>query len=610
MGQSPFWECAQGPYGGTVTSLAVHPDGRIFASVRGAGIYRSDNEGVHWTWSTRGIPPYHTINAIVVDKVGRMYAGTSWGVYCSVDGGEFWTIDSGGIRGVNVRCLAFGDSGVLLAGVEKQGLRRRENQGGSWTNSGLAGRTVLTLLAESSHRLLAGTQDGTVLLSADNGRSWNPYVQGLPKTTSVYSLGSDREGRIFAGTYGDGIYISLPGGGPWVRSAPHVHVFAIARTQRGDMLAGTHSKGILRSRCTGTETASSPSQWEARIDPRMKSNAVLSLAVHPRGTVFAGLALGGILRSTDDGESWVPSNAGLMSPDVQAFVTDSAGSVYAADFGCGVLRSTDDGKTWTEINGDLSDRYVTSIAIDSRSRIYIGTAVEGVFCSSDAGKTWRLLSNTYGRFPVDALAVVPNGHVFAIGRKGTWIIRSGDEGNTWSRLTEDLGHASLECIAVDGAGVLFASNGQSILISEDDGESWKSTAEGLVSTQQYRKVQVTTIGFGPESEIYAGTADNGIFRSSNGGKNWSTCADVPDSFHGIVTNANGHIFAGGTPGLLNPERSSGVYRSTDGGRSWSRIAEGLPNTSVRAIGVTPKGYLLVSTPHGVHRTTSPTTDVR
>ena len=74
--------------------------------------------------------------------------------------------------------------------------------------------------------------------------------------------------------------------------------------------------------------------------------------------------------------------------------------------------------------------------------------------------------------------------------------------------------------------------------------------------------------------LYAATQGNGVFKTTNGGANWSQAsADLPGPF--VVTL------------VMNPQNTStlyalmnyyGVYKSTDGGTSWYPVSSGLPGS--------------------------------
>jgi hypothetical protein len=63
--QTISWEQTNGPLGGSVQALVVHPNGQIFAGTANSGVFRSTNNGERWAQtSLTGVPIYSfAINA-------------------------------------------------------------------------------------------------------------------------------------------------------------------------------------------------------------------------------------------------------------------------------------------------------------------------------------------------------------------------------------------------------------------------------------------------------------------------------------------------------------------------------------------------------------------
>ena len=127
-----------------VSSVLVDPNTptTVFAGVDGAGIYRSTNAGSSWTAAT--IPSASTRIKALIIKTGdstKLFAATyGAGVYTSTDSGVTWT---------------------------------------ACTDTGLGSTNVLSLVANSTGTLYAGTDAG-VYTSSDSCVSWSALNNGLP----------------------------------------------------------------------------------------------------------------------------------------------------------------------------------------------------------------------------------------------------------------------------------------------------------------------------------------------------------------------------------------------------------------------------------------------
>ncbi len=101
----PFWSNVGAGFslvGGRVTALATTPDGAWFAGAADGGVWRSYDQGAHWTPVTDNLPDMST-GALAVDPVnGSLWLGTGEanesqdsyqgdGVWVSTNDGNSWT---------------------------------------------------------------------------------------------------------------------------------------------------------------------------------------------------------------------------------------------------------------------------------------------------------------------------------------------------------------------------------------------------------------------------------------------------------------------------------------------------------------------------------------
>ena len=164
---------------------------------------------------------------------------------------------------------------------------------------------------------------------------------------------------------------------------------------------------------------------------------VNALAVIPQGSgpghVFAATAANGILRSTDNGASWVPVNSGLTTDDITALAV-SGTNLFAGTWGNGVFLSTDDGADWNAVNSGMNSNYVEALAV-SGANIFAGTT-DAIYLSTNSGTSWKLVNSNY----TESFAVVGT-NVFALNAVG--VILSTDNGSTWSASNSGLPDTSL-----------------------------------------------------------------------------------------------------------------------------------------------------------------------
>ena len=201
--------------------------------------------------------------------------------------------------------------------------------------------------------------------------------------------------------------------------------------------------------------------------------------------------------------------------------------------------------------------------------IYAGFATGGVFKSTDMGQSWFPIFDDQAVLTVGDIAVDPqNPDVIYVGTgegngghnnfPGGGVFKSTDTGNTWQFL------GLTETVSI-GRVVINPSNTNEVFIA----------AEGSY--------------FGPNPE-------RGVYKSTDGGTNWSLSLFVNDSTGAadiIVDPVNPNRMMAAmwervrrptTSHLYGP--SSGIYKTTDGGDNWTLIqpSAGLPDPGSQNIG--------------------------
>ncbi len=289
--------------------------------------------------------------------------------------------------------------------------------------------------------------------------------------------------------------------------------------------------------------------WEVSQGP---PGSVICLASNSRGHIFAGTANDALFRSTDYGATWERKYEGLpgMGYDkpVMAIVVGADDNLYIAQKGNGVFRSTNNGDTWTDIGSTLPSKEVRSIAIRNRGagepRLAIGidggSGMTKMFLTDDRGTTWTeqaLPGVQYqGLFEV---ALSPNSNKMwcSIGyNKG--IFRLDPDGvNFWRRIdnpsnTVEPGESddNFRVIRFDHQGNMFlgrnalatSSKIQNavVMMSTDDGESWKYLKGGDWKQEYVINCHITGIAFGKPGEIVATTDKSGTYYSNDNGDTW------------------------------------------------------------------------------------------
>jgi photosystem II stability/assembly factor-like uncharacterized protein len=223
----------------------------------------------------------------------------------------------------------------------------------------------------------------------------------------------------------------------------------------------------------------------------------------------------------------------------------------------GILRSTDNGRTWHKSNKNLSISHVRWIAAfkGASKAFVIGTEPAGIFATYDAADTWQTspevgkLRDKYGwSLPYSPNAGCVRG--FAVAESGP---RSG-------RIYA----------AVEVGGVLF---------SDDRGRSWRLVEGSDGNPDINRKFgpmihpDVHSITVHPtSSDLLTAATGGGLFRSSDGGRNWKNIYRCYIRAVWVDPGDPQHIIAGPADGV---SRNGRIEASFDGGGTWQPASEGM-----------------------------------
>ena len=117
------------------------------------------------------------------------------------------------------------------------------------------------------------------------------------------------------------------------------------------------------------------------------------------GQMLAGVASGGVYKSSDGGTTWkppAPDNGMARSESVWSLGSYKDGLIYAATQS-GIYISTDFGSNWTLSNDGISGITLRTFADDKCPNIYYASGTDGVFRSINAGLTWSNIEGPTGK---------------------------------------------------------------------------------------------------------------------------------------------------------------------------------------------------------------------
>jgi photosystem II stability/assembly factor-like uncharacterized protein len=272
------------------------------------------------------------------------------------------------------------------------------------------GAQCLALDPADTETVYVGLGAGGVRKTTDGGETWS---DGGLAEQQVFSIAvSAADGAVYVGTEPSAIYRSDDGGRTWGELA-----------------------GLLEL----------PSQPTWSFPPRPWTSHVRWIAPDPHdaGTVLAGIELGGLMRSTDRGETWQDHRPGAHR-DVHSLAWHPRvpGRAYEAG-GEGAAWSDDGGDTWKTGDEERARRYTWSVAVDPEDpELWYVSASTGPFAAHGRGDPqasvyrrrnggWDALDGLPDPLPSMPYALVATEDRLFAGLAGGELWESRDRGDTW-----------------------------------------------------------------------------------------------------------------------------------------------------------------------------------
>lgn len=483
----------------------------IFAGTSSNGVYLSSNNGSNWVAVNAGLPANADISSLVPAPAeagttgthgNNIFAGTyGSGIFLSTNNGTSWR--SCGFNGSYVWSLAASDT-IIYAGIRNSissGVKYSTDNGTTWNKTSLNNPnvdviTVSPLAAGSAlgvMKLFAGTGDGFLYQSSDNGTNWDQINTGWGVNPPIDALGVFSDGintSIIAGTH-TGMYLSTNNGSSWVESNTGITGITFhALTASGTSLFAGTETGIFLSTDNGTS-------WNTVNKGFINggNEDAYSLTVSPTGTSPIGTSGTSIFAGGDDnayfsnnnGASWSPiGKSGHFLFNSLAACPLGAGGNYlfaVSSYNSGIFSIFSNGISWSSWNwadsGTFASSVTSSFAILGAS-VFAGNSQYGVFLSTNFGASWNAVNNDLINTHVTALTVSRLGssgqNLFA--GTSTGIFLSTNNGTSWNAVNNGLPNTAVNVLADYGPNI-FAGTGSNIFLSTNNGISWAEVNTGL-----------------------------------------------------------------------------------------------------------------------------------
>jgi ligand-binding sensor domain-containing protein len=238
----------------------------------------------------------------------------------------------------------------------------------------------ITLIGDGSsiYAGVGNTDSGSVYVSTDDGLTWVERDSTFAENVNCFAT---IDSSVFAGT-NDGVYCSSDNGHTWKRSnvglsfenydSIYHHAPQVIRLATGgtNIFAGTTGEGVFLSTNRGAT-------WTA-IDSGLTNLSIYGLATIAQG-IFAGASGAGVFRSSNAGSNWSPANVGLTNRMINTLIASDS-NLYAGT-NMGVFLSTNCSNTWTDISAGTQ--------VDSSAIISLAVCDGYLFAGTNSNGVWR-----------------------------------------------------------------------------------------------------------------------------------------------------------------------------------------------------------------------------
>jgi photosystem II stability/assembly factor-like uncharacterized protein len=236
----------------------------------------------------------------------------------------------------------------------------------------------------------------------------------------------------------------------------------------------------------------------------------------------------------------------------------------------------------------------------------------GMTADTFSGLKFRLIGPAVASGRVMSIAVNPkNKFEYYVGVASGGVWKTVNDGTTWTPVFDKEGSYSIGWVTLDpndpavvwvGAGESNSqrsvSYGDGIYRSDDGGKNW--TNLGLKKSEHIGRVVVDprdskVVYVAAEGPLWGPGGDRGLYKTVDGGKNWKAVLTISENT-GVVDVAIDPsnpdiVYAAAYQRrrhvftLIDGGPESALYKSTDAGATWNKLKSGLPSVDMGRIGL-------------------------
>jgi photosystem II stability/assembly factor-like uncharacterized protein len=348
------------------------------------------------------------------------------------------------------------------------------------------------------------------------------------------------------------------------------------------------------------------------------SGRITAIIIHPEdpNTIYVGAAQGGVWKTSDGGNTWIPTSDDADSLAIGALAIDPinplvlyAGTGEAnfsgdSQYGLGIIKTIDGGKTWKpqgqdkssiirapeNMSGFLNSRF-SRIAINSENSttIFVATVssrnpnvASGIYRSINGGEKWMRMENNLPPISTvgatDIILDPANSSVAYAAFYGEGVYKTtnaNDDNPRWEKMTVGLPSSDFTRIVLSisksSPNTIYALMANSRYVidkffqSTDGGGSWSriNLPNGDIGGQGFYNINLAV---NPRDENIVYLSGVSLWKAirSPGNNNW-IFADIGKRIH---PDNHSLAFNPENPEVIYAGNDGGIYQSNNGGETW------------------------------------------
>ena len=463
------------------------------------------------------------------NQVNGPFGGTITSIFKSSDGYWVTTTDNSGLSDSNLYLV---DSKTFVWELKKT---ISGNMGGVVVNASNSNQIAFYTEATSN-------SDSGVFVSKDGGKTWDEAkIDG--SQYSAITIGSQNTSTLYvAGRHfpngedcedeededdctpekNSAIFISNDFGTSWIKSS-------------------SIPKGVFKE----IELEEGQELEEEDID----KVTVLYVSPSDDDQIFVGTS-NLLLKSNDRGSSWESLSDTFHRSDIKglAIHPNNPNIIYAR---IGLYTFSD----CSDVDNDDAD-YEESVS----------KYCPGIYKSTDGGESWKLLEEVTGDPSEGGVYIneYNDSEIYSVFGRETFVSKDGGISSDVFLDTKE--HPIIPDVGVEiitfgeSESEVFMAGLQGVYRTYDNGKTWIESNTGFVGSE------VVDLVTSLDGTMYATTYNLGIFKSTDGGKNWVFASFGIKNWYGMQLATHPE-----DADTLFTTTNGGVYKSTNAGKSWELI---------------------------------------